>query len=101
MSVQERSDADEFLKNMRRTRDWKWPDYRARLRNGDGLGELRWESEGKQQRLLGFFGDGCWYAVVGCTHKQQVYKPADALETGKRYKKQIENRKVKTIEYLL
>jgi hypothetical protein len=99
LSAQEKADADEFLKNMRKTREWKMPNYRPRLVNGEGLGELRWESEGKQHRLLGFFADKCWYAVVGCTHKGQVYNPADALETAKKYKKQIEAKKVNTVEY--
>jgi len=95
---QERADADEFLKNMRRTTDWNMPDYRP-LRNGKGLGELRWVSMGKQHRLLGFFMKSEWYAVVGCTHKQQVYDPHDALETAKRYKGRIERGEVQTSYY--
>lgn len=75
------------------------PDYRPRLTDGDGLGELRWNSEGKKYRLLGFFRDGYWYAVVGCTHKQQRYDPSDALETAKRYKRQIENGHARTVDY--
>jgi hypothetical protein len=75
------------------------PRYRPRLKDGEGLGGLRWKSEGKPHRLLGFFGHGLWYAVVGCTQKQQVYKPADALDTAKRYKRQIERGEVSTVEY--
>jgi hypothetical protein len=97
--VQEKADTDEFLKNMRKTHDWQMPSYRSRLRGGEGLGELRWPSENKQHRLLGFFMKGCWYAVVGCTHKQQVYNPADSLNTAKRCKKQIERKEVRTVEY--
>ena len=99
LSKQERSDADEFLKIMRRTRGWKLPEYRPRLTNGNGLGELRWFSEGKQHRLIGFFKGGFWYAVAGCTHKQQVYSPPDVLETAKRNKRQIENGTVTTVDY--
>jgi hypothetical protein len=99
LSVQEKADADEFLKNMRKTRDWHPPEYRRSLRGGEGLGELRWRSENKQHRLLGFFTKGAWYAVVGCTHKQQIYDPADSLATAKRYKKQIERGEVQTVEY--
>ncbi|MBZ5626344.1 MAG: hypothetical protein LAQ69_47820 [Acidobacteriia bacterium] len=97
--AQEKADADEFLKNMRKVCDWHMPDYRPRLRDGEGLGELRWASENKQHRLLGFFMKGCWYAVVGCIHKQQVYDPADAFNTAKRYKRQIESGAVRTVEY--
>ena len=99
LSVQEKADTDEFVKTMRKTRDWQMPNYRPRLRNGDGLGELRWESEGKEHRLIGFFWRGYWYAVVGCIHKQKVYNPHDALETAKRRKKQIEREEVRTVDY--
>lgn len=75
------------------------PHYRPRLRDGEGLGELRWQSGNRQHRLLGFFLGSYWYAVVGCTHKQQVYSPADSLETAKKYKKQIERGEVRTVEY--
>ena len=75
------------------------PHYPPRLRDGQGLGELRWASGKKQHRLLGFFMGGYWFAVVGCTHKQQVYDPSDALATAKKYKKQIERGEVTTIDY--
>jgi hypothetical protein len=49
LTVQGKSDADEFLKDMRRTLDWRMPDYRPKLSNVKGvdkkkvkgLGELR------------------------------------------------------------
>jgi len=101
LSVQEKADTDEFLKNMRKTRDWRMPDYRWRLRDGEGLGELRWASENKKHRLLGFFMKGYWYAVIGCTHKQRIYNPPDSLATAKKHKKQIERGEVQTVEYNL
>ena len=101
LSVQQKSDTDEFLKNMRKTREWKPPEYRPRLRDGNGLGELRWRSENKQHRLIGFFMKGIWYAVLGCTHKQQIYDPTDSLGTAKRRKKEIEQGEVQTVEYNL
>jgi hypothetical protein len=101
LSVQQKADTDEFLKNMRKMREWKPPEYRPRLRDGDGLGELRWRSENKEHRLMGFFMKGIWYAVLGCTHKQQIYDPTDSLATAKRRKKQIEQGEVRTVEYNL
>ena len=101
LSSQGRADADELIKDMRRIplRDWKMPQYRRKLQNGDGLGELRWKSEKTQQRLLGFVMKGIWYAVMGCTHKQQAYSPPDAIETAKRRKRQIERGEVDTVDY--
>ena len=99
LSVQAKADADEFLKDMRQSRDWKPPNYRPRLRDLKGVGELRWFSEGKQHRLLGFFREGSWCAVVGCTHKQNVYDPSDAPSTAKSYKGQIERGEAITVEY--
>ena len=96
LSAQERADADEFIKNIRKLREWSWHEYRHL---GEGLGELRWESEKKQQRLIGFFSGETWYAVIGCTHKQNIYKPPDTLDTAKKRKKQIEREEVKTTEY--
>jgi hypothetical protein len=99
--VQEKADADEFLKNMRKTKDWTLPNYRPRLKGYKNLGELRWQSENKAHRLIGFFDDGFWYALVGCTHKQRVYKPHDALEMADKYKGQIKRKEVKTVDYNL
>jgi hypothetical protein len=91
---------DEFLKVMRRKRDWgSDPCYRPRLKGCGKLGELRWEVNRKQHRLLGFFADGVWYALVGCTHKQDIYSPANALDTAKKYMGQIQRREVSTVEY--
>src|ERR1017187_8043577 len=107
LSVQEKGDTDTFLAMMRKTKDWKMPHYRPQLSATKGvksaqmrgLGELRWVSANKQQRLLGFFGDGVWYAVIGCTHKQAIYDPPDTLATAVKRKNEIQRREVTTIEY--
>ena len=99
LSPQGRADADAFITLMRKTAAWHMPDYRPRLQAANGLGELRWPSEGKANRLLGFFMKGSWYAVVGCTHKGRIYDPADSLATAKRYKSQIEREQARTVEY--
>jgi hypothetical protein len=107
--VRERSDADEFIATMQKIscESWQMPEYRRQLKPSKGvskkeikgLGELRWESEKKQHRLLGFFGNGVWYAVMGCVHKQQVYDPADAIAIAVKRMKQIERQEVGTVEY--
>jgi hypothetical protein len=97
LSVRERADVDELLTRVRQIPlpKWSMPLYKPLI----GLGELRWSSEKKQHRLLGFPKDGTWYAVIGCFHKDQRYYPANALETAKDRKKQIENDQVKTVDY--
>ena len=101
LSVQERADADAFIATMRCKLKWEGPDYRTSLTGYKGLGELRWYSCNKQHRLIGFFMGGVWYAVMGCTHKQQIYKPTDALDTADKRKREIETGKVRTEPYVL
>lgn len=100
LTIREKADSDEFLKSMRKTSDWKMPNYRPNLKGLKGIGELRWQSGKKQHRLLGFFEAGTWIALVGCTHKQKVYNPANALETAKKYMNEIKSVKaLPTVEY--
>jgi hypothetical protein len=99
LSAQGRADADVFIAVMRKTTEWRMPDYRPHLQGTKGLGELRWKSENRAHRLLGFFMKGSWYAVVGCIHKGKVYNPSDSLETAGRYKARIERGQVETVEY--
>lgn len=99
LSAQERADADTFIQIMRKTKDWKKPDYRSKLTGYKGLGELRWPSEQKQHRLIGYLQDGAFFALIGCIHKQQVYAPADALDTADRRKKEIRNGRAGTEPY--
>jgi hypothetical protein len=99
LSVQERADADEFIKLMRRETEWKMPHYRPRLKGYRGLGELRWTSEKKEHRLIGYLHRGAFFAVMGCTHKGKVYDPADALEQADKRKDQIQNGTAVTVAY--
>ena len=98
LSAQEKADADQFIQKMRKTAEWKMPMYKLL---GNGLGELRWPSEKKQHRVIGFFMGYPWYAVIGCTHKQNRYDPPNALETAITRKGQIERGEVETCEYEL
>lgn len=99
LSPQARADTDEFIKNMRKTKDWKPPHYTPRLGGHVGLGELRWISEKKQHRLIGYLQDGAFFAVMGCTHKQKRYDPSDALDQADKRKAQIQNGKATTVAY--
>jgi hypothetical protein len=49
----------------------------------EGIWEWRFRADGVQWRLLGVFGQERRTAIflIGCSHKQKVYKPADCLQT--------------------
>lgn len=79
-----------------RTKDWRTLDYKRLAR---GLGELRWKAGEKQYRLFGFFGEGVWYAVMGCTHKMQVYNPHDAPNQAEKRMGKIRRGEVTTNEF--
>ncbi len=96
---QERADADEFIKIMRKMQEWKMPNYRPSLRGYPGLGELRWVSERKQHRLIGYLLRGSYYALIGCTHKQRNYEPSEALETADKRKRQLQRGEAGTVAY--
>jgi len=99
LSAQERADADQFIEKMRKITDWRLPYYRPKLIGYKALGELRWSSEKKQHRLIGYLEHGVFFALIGCTHKQQVYKPAEALKTADKRKKDIKDGRAETVPY--
>jgi hypothetical protein len=46
------------------------------------LAELKWESGKTQHRIVGMFrGQKEFVFLIGCTHKEQRYKPTEALDT--------------------
>ena len=63
------------------------------------MGELRWVSEKKQHRLIGYLQGVTFFALIGCTHKQQIYDPSEALETADKRKRRIERGEVRTVAY--
>jgi len=49
----------------------------------EGIWEWRFLADGRQQRLLGVFGESRKIAIflIGCSHKQNIYKPSECLST--------------------
>lgn len=74
------------------------PNYRSRL-TGYKLGELRWDSEKTEQRLVGFLKGGTFFALMGCTHKGKIYTPTDALDEAQRRKDRIDAGTARTVPY--
>jgi hypothetical protein len=62
--------------------------------------EWRFIADGRQQRVLGIFGQGRKEAVflVGCTHKDNVYDPRDSLKTAIKRAKDVRQRKARLDE---
>lgn len=56
-----------------------------------GIWEWRFFADGKQQRVLGIFGNNRKEAIflIGCSHKQKVYDPRDCLKTAIRRAKAV------------
>ncbi len=70
----------------------EWHEPRARKLGGHkGLYEIRFKAGQVQQRPIGFFGPGSdeFTILVWATHKQNVYKPAKALDTAAARRKAV------------
>lgn len=54
--------------------------------------ELRFRADGREYRVLGYFGPGRKEAtlLIGCYHKQNVYDPPACIETAIENKKRLE-----------
>jgi hypothetical protein len=80
----------------------------CKMLQGDCKEEKIWEwrffADGKQQRLLGVFGQKQKTAIflIGCSHKDEVYNPSECLATAIKRAKQVKQgaklneRKVRT-----
>ena len=99
----ERATADAFIKTVLRKQDWVMPYYLPALSGSKDLkriGELRWICNNVNHRLVGYLMNGVDFAaMIGCTHKQQVYNPASALETAITRRKQIGRKEGTLREY--
>lgn len=65
-----------------------------------GIWEWRFFADGRQQRVLGIFGENRKEAIflIGCTHKQRIYSPPNCLKTAVRRAKDFRNGKAVTRE---
>src|SRR5687767_14569436 len=90
--TQERADFDTFIRILAKTRQWHRDDFRwLKGKRYAGLGELRFKSERKQHRVIGFYGVGPqqFTMLIGCTHKQNIYQPPGCFNTAVRRKSEV------------
>ena len=70
-----------------------------KIKNGDGLSELKWKAEGKEFRTAGYDYKGYFVMVLGFTHKGKVYDPPGWLESAKKNKKDVEHGYWELVEF--
>jgi hypothetical protein len=78
--------------------DWHEP-HAKKLQSVEGIYEIRFKASGRQHRPLGFFGpgDGDFTILVWAEKKQNVYKPADAINTAAKRRSYVVERTAGTV----
>jgi hypothetical protein len=74
---------DDLLDILSKKANWSEPEFK---RLQAGLGEIRWKVDDVQHRVIGcaWKNPHGYLLLIGCTHKQRVYSPPDAIETADR-----------------
>jgi hypothetical protein len=92
LQTQEQSDFKALMRILAKTRQWHSGAYKPLGKQYPGLGELRFYSQRKAHRVIGYFGPGRgqFTMLIGCFHKQKVYTPANALGTALQRKSFLE-----------
>jgi hypothetical protein len=80
ISVDARAMFDTLLDVLAKEAVWKYPEFKPL---DDGLGEIRWKCDNKQHRVIGcrWKVPSGYLLLIGCTHKQKIYSPPDAIAT--------------------
>jgi putative component of toxin-antitoxin plasmid stabilization module len=85
-----RARADVYLRRLRII-DVPWP-FPLYLPLGDGVGEIRFDLNKVEYRILGYFGPGSrqYLMLLGATHRTKRYVPEKAIERAKQLKKDFD-----------
>jgi len=78
----------------------QWHEPQAKkLKNEHPLYEIRYKANRCATRAIGYFAEGKAVFVITniCTHKQNIYQPADAFKTAHTRRKQIQTDIASTI----
>jgi len=80
---------NDLLEILSKKADWGGGHEFARLQ--DGLGEIRWKIENVQHRIIGcaWKNPAGYLLLIGCTHKQRIYNPPDAIGTADKRRRGI------------
>lgn len=68
-----------------------WGDKLKKLKGVEGIYEIRFKANNAQQRALGFFGpeEDQFTITIWAIHKQDIYKPSDAIKSAGKRRDQI------------
>lgn len=96
LSVSEQEEFSALLRNLRNMDRWKHEPFYKSISAGKtrGLGELRFDGDRKKLRVFGADEKGSinrYVLLIGCSHKQRVYDPPNAMETAARRKGFLES----------
>jgi hypothetical protein len=78
--------------------DWNKKQFRYLKK---GVFEIKWTSGKVEWRALGFDSGGYFVVVRCCTHKQNVYSPADCIDRAIKLKAEVQSGFWETKEYEL
>jgi hypothetical protein len=89
---------DEVFETLEQRPIWRGLGFYEPLADGDGLIEIKIKAS-KQWRIFGYTGPERHQFTITmiCHHKQKIYNPPDAIETGKKRMKDIDNSKIARI----
>ena len=94
LSIQAQEDFFALLTILRKEQQWKHEPYYKALHLGKtrGIGELRFQGDRKQLRVMGSDGKtaGSYVLFLGCSHKGKVYDPPSAFDTTVKRKKDFD-----------
>lgn len=97
--VEGRAMFDDLLEILAKKAEWKYPEFK---RLEDGLSEIMWRFGKVQHRMIGchWKEPSGYLLLIGCTHKQTIYSPPDAIGTaGKRRRGLLFERKGSVCEH--
>lgn len=81
LSPARRAHLDTFLKRVGKMESWPLGICDP-LKGYPGKWELRWTAEKVEHRIFGWYeGPHTFVMLIGCTHKGNIYDPAEAFKT--------------------
>jgi len=91
-----RAKFQEVFETLEDNRAWHLTGYYEPLKDGEGLGEVK-VKKGVQWRFFGYFEQQEFIITMICYHKDNVYEPRKAIDTGVKRMKEIKNGKTKRV----